>query len=97
MSKGYDNLSEFSVKISDDSMRPKIESGDLVTFKRVNRVIEWGNVYLIDTKDGAFLKRIYDDGDSLRCVSYNSEYPDFKVPKIDINGIYRVVGLLRCF
>ena len=86
---------DFTMKVEGDSMEPKFKEGDEIACTKVYNIIEWGKAYLIDTKDGAFLKRIYDEGDSLRCVSYNSEYPDFKVPKIDINGIYRVVGLLR--
>ena len=40
--------------------------------------------------------RIYDNGDSVRCVSYNKEeYPDFEVPKKFIYGYYRCVGVLK--
>lgn len=86
---------DFTMVVKGDSMEPKFEGGDEIACTKVYNIVEWGKVYLIDTKDGAFLKRIYEEGDSLRCVSYNSEYPDFSIPKIDINGIYRVVGLLR--
>jgi phage repressor protein C with HTH and peptisase S24 domain len=86
---------DFTMIVKGDSMEPKFEGGDEIACTRVYSIVEWGKVYLIDTKDGAFLKRIYEEGDSLRCVSYNKEYPDFIVPKCEVNGIYRVVGLLR--
>jgi phage repressor protein C with HTH and peptisase S24 domain len=86
---------DFTMFVKGDSMEPKYEGGDEIACRKVDKVIEWGKAYVVDTNDGAFLKRIYDNGDSIKCVSYNSEYPDFNVEKMDIHGIYRVVGLLR--
>lgn len=86
---------DFTIIVKGDSMEPKFEGGDEIACRRVEKIIEWGKAYIVDTNDGAFLKRIFDDGESIRCVSYNHDYPDFTVLKTDINGIYRVVGLLR--
>jgi SOS-response transcriptional repressor LexA len=86
---------DFTIIVKGDSMEPKFEGGDEIACRRVEKIIEWGKAYIVDTNDGAFLKRIFDDGESIRCVSYNQDYPDFHVHKTDINGIYRVVGLLR--
>lgn len=86
---------DFTILVKGDSMEPKFEGGDEIACRRVEKIIEWGKAYIVDTNDGAFLKRIFDDGESIRCVSYNQDYPDFNVHKTDINGIYRVVGLLR--
>jgi phage repressor protein C with HTH and peptisase S24 domain len=62
----------------------------------VESVVEWGKTYVLATRDGAVLKRIYEGEDGVRCVSYNStEYPDFYVKGEDILGIYRVVALVR--
>ncbi len=73
----------------------KFQSGDEIAICKVNDVIEWGKTYVLDTRDGAVLKRLYDAGEKYRCVSYNKEYPDFEVNKIDIFAVYRVVGLIR--
>lgn len=86
---------DFTILVKGDSMEPKFEGGDEIACRRVEKIIEWGKAHIVDTNDGAFLKRIFDDGESIRCVSYNQDYPDFHVHKTDINGIYRVVGLLR--
>lgn len=86
---------DFTMIITGDSMEPKFEGGDEIAIKKVDKVIEWGKPYVLDTRDGAVLKRIYDAGDQLRCVSYNKDYPDFLIDKIDILGVYRVVGQLR--
>ena len=86
---------DYTMVVKGDSMEPKFEGGDEIAIKKVESFIEWGKPYVLDTRDGAVLKRLYDDGDSLRCVSYNDEYPDFSVLKSDIFDIYKVVGLIR--
>lgn len=86
---------DFTMIITGDSMEPKFEGGDEIALKKVTNVIEWGKPYVLDTRDGAVLKRIYDAGEKLRCVSYNKEYPDFMIDKNDILGVYRIVGQLR--
>jgi len=86
---------DFTMLVKGDSMEPKFQSGDEIAICKVNDVIEWGKTYVLDTRDGAVLKRLYDAGEKYRCVSYNKEYPDFEVNKIDIFAVYRVVGLIR--
>lgn len=81
--------------VKGDSMEPKFEGGDEIAIRKVCDVIEWGKTYVLDTRDGAVLKRLYDNGDTFRCVSFNPEYPDFEVSKDDVFRIYKVVGLLR--
>lgn len=81
--------------VKGDSMEPKFEGGDEIAIRKVCDVIEWGKTYVLDTRDGAVLKRLYDSGDKFKCVSFNSEYPDFEVNKDDVFGVYKVVGLLR--
>ena len=58
-------------------------------------IIEWGNVYVLDTIDGAVVKRLYDEGDKYRCRSFNPEYKDFLVDKRNVYGVYKVVGQIR--
>lgn len=86
---------DFTIVVKGDSMEPKFEGGDEVAIKKVCDFIEWGKVYVLDTRDGAVLKRLYDNGDKYRCVSFNDEYPDFEVNKEDVYGVYKVVGLIR--
>jgi hypothetical protein len=87
---------DFTMFVKGNSMEPKYEGGDEIACKRVYDVIEWGKTYVLDTTDGAVMKRIYDAGDKIRCVSYNSqEYPDFFIEKENVRGFYKVVGLIR--
>lgn len=86
---------DFSLILKNNRMSPKYERGDEIFFKKA-LFPEWGNDFLLDTSDGPKFKRIYDNGATVRCVSYNKEeYPDFEVPKEYIFGYYRCVGVLR--
>ena len=42
----------------------------------------------------AVIKRVYEDGNKIRCVSYNPEYADFSIPKEDILSMSLVVGVV---
>lgn len=86
---------DMTIDVKGDSMLPKFQNGDIVAIRRVVDVIEWGSVYVLDTADGAVLKRLYDEKESFRCVSYNPEYHDFLVNKQNVYGVYKVVGLIR--
>lgn len=88
---------DFTIIISGESMEPLFYGGDEVAIRRVLDFIEWGKTYVLDTRDGAVIKRLYDDGESFRCVSYNSDYKDFCVSKSDVFAVYKIVGLLRHF
>ena len=87
---------DFTMIVKGNSMEPKYEGGDEIACKKVESLIEWGKTYVLATRDGAVLKRLYEAENGVRCVSYNKdEYPDFFVKGDDILGVYRVVGLIR--
>lgn len=86
---------DFSIILKNNRMSPKYERGDELFFKKC-LITEWGNDILLDTADGPKFKKVYDDGNCVRCVSYNKEeFPEFIVPKNLIYGYYRCVGVLR--
>ena len=89
---------DFTITVKGDSMEPKYEGGDDVACKRIDNTsfIQWGKTHVLNTSQGIIVKRIYDDGDKIRCVSYNSEaYPAFSIDKSEIYSISIVVGLIR--
>jgi phage repressor protein C with HTH and peptisase S24 domain len=87
---------DFSMIVKGDSMEPKFEGGDEIALKEVRSTIEWGKAYVLATRDGVVLKRLFPAEHGFRCVSYNhEEYPDFIVDEDDVFGKYRVVGLIR--
>lgn len=89
---------DFTMFIKGDSMSPKYESGDEIACRWINqaRFIQWGKIHVLDTTQGIIVKKVYDDGDKIRCVSINPEYPPFSIPKEDIHSMSIVIGAL-CF
>lgn len=87
---------DFTMFIKGDSMSPRFESGDEIACRRIDqsRFIQWGKVHVLDTTQGILIKRVYEDGDKIRCVSYNPNYSDFSVSKEDILSMSLVVGLV---
>lgn len=88
---------DFTIVVKGDSMQPHIIGGDEIACKRIDETsfIQWGKVHVLDTSQGIVVKRIYEDGDKIKCVSYNPEYPPFSIDKKDIYSYNLVVGLLR--
>ena len=86
---------DFTMFIRDDSMNPKYERGDEIALKEVSFVKEWGKEYALDTHDGILFKRIYEEGDKIRCVSFNKEYHDVLIPKDAVIGYFRYIGMIR--
>lgn len=88
---------DFTIRVTGRSMEPMYFSGDEVACLRINesRFLQWGRVHVLDTTQGVIIKKIYENGEAIRCVSFNPEYPDFNVPKEDIFSYNLVVGALR--
>lgn len=87
---------DFTIIIKGDSMKPKYESGDEIACRRILNpsFIQWGKVHVLDTAQGIVVKKVYDDGDSIKCVSINPDYPPFSVPKDEVYSLSLVVGSL---
>ena len=91
---------DFSIILKNDRMLPTYRPSDELFFK-ASDIYEWGNDYLLDTKEGPKFKKVYPHTDNkgrecFRCVSYNKDkYPDFTIPRDIVLGHYRLVGVLR--
>lgn len=91
---------EFLIMVQGDSMMPRYISGDIVACKRVpmdKLWFQWGKTYVIDTNQGALVKRIEpsDKEGYISVCSYNEQYKPFNLPVSEINGIALVVGTIR--
>lgn len=88
---------DFAMTIKGDSMNPEYPNGSIIFIKRINEraFIEWGKVYVLDTRNGSVIKKVMpaDDGDKekVKCVSTNEDFPPFEVRFDDMYGMYRVV------
>lgn len=89
---------EMAIEVSGDSMAPKYPSGSRLFCRRVDEptFIEWGKVYVIDTKNGAVVKELRPGSspDSIMCHSLNdsSKYVPFEVPLSSVYGIWKVIA-----
>lgn len=86
-----------AMEVTGDSMSPEYPSGSRVLIKKVNPVfIEWNEVYVLDTPNGAVIKRIRktEDPDFVECVSINPAYQPYNVPVNFVRGWYRVLMVM---
>ena len=91
---------EFLIAVKGSSMMPKYSSGDLVACKKLplnDLFFQWNKVYVIDTVQGALVKRIKQgsDNEHILIVSDNESYEPFELHKSQINAVALVVGVLR--
>ena len=91
---------DFLIRVSGSSMYPKYSSGDILACRRIDEItfIQWGKIYVIDSRQGAMVKRLFEiDGvdDAVLCVSDNDKYPPFRLPKGEIRSLSIVVGAVR--
>ena len=90
----------FLIRVNGDSMQPRYFSGDLLACAKVplNDIwFDYGSVYVVDTKQGALVKVIKkgDDSDHITLVSFNPEYEPYQLHKRELNGVAKVIGLIR--
>lgn len=88
---------DFAIPISGDSMEPVIHNGVIAVVARINErsFIPWGNVMVIDTENGVYIKvvRPSEKGeDYIEASSYNKLYPPFNIPTDSIFGMYRIIS-----
>ncbi|MBQ8270930.1 MAG: S24 family peptidase [Bacteroidaceae bacterium] len=91
---------DFLIPIKGNSMSPTYLSGDIVACQRIpmsNLFFQWNKPYVLDTKQGALIKRIKpgSDNEHILIVSDNKEYDPFELPCTEINAVALVMGLIR--
>ena len=89
-----------AMRIYGDSMYPLYQSGDLILLKRLRTqsYIQWGQVYLVITREDRFLKHIVQapgEPDKLLLKSHNEYYHPFEVQRKDISNIFEAHGYVR--
>jgi len=91
---------EFLIPVKGSSMIPKYNSGDVVACKRLplnDLFFQWNKVYVLDTSQGALVKRIKKgrDDDHILIISDNEQYEPFELHKEQIHGVALVIGVIR--
>lgn len=87
----------FTMRVTGESMQPQINPGDEVACLKIDEptFLQWGRVHVLFTSQGVIIKKIFDAGEGIRCVSFNPDYPEFTIPKQEIYSFNLVVGLIR--
>lgn len=91
---------DIAIDVSGESMEPDFPHGCRVYCRRINDAafIPWGNVFVLDTENGAFIKKIMpikDNPTAFEAISINPEYPPFEIPVSSIYGVYRVLMMAK--
>lgn len=91
---------DFLIPVKGQSMEPNYRSGDLAACTVINEktFIQWGKTHIIATKSqGILLKRVFqsEDQNHLTLHSDNPQYPPFKIPVTEVEGMAIVVGSIR--
>lgn len=95
------NFSDCSdaVNIYGDSMFPLYKNGEIIILKDwQENFIDFGNTYLIVTKNGNRMVKTIKKGstpDKVLCVSYNSNFDSFEIELADIQRLFIVKGSIR--
>lgn len=94
------NGADFLMQVKGNSMMPTYISGDIVACKRVpmsGLFFQWNKPYVLDTKQGAIIKRIKPGSDNqhVSIVSDNKEFDPFELPYEDIYAVALVIGIIR--
>ena len=91
---------EFLISVKGTSMYPKYSSGDIVACKKIplnDLFFQWNKVYVLDTAQGAIIKRIKKgkDDNHVLLVSDNVNYDPFELHLSAINAVSIVMGVIR--
>lgn len=91
---------DFLIEVYGDSMEPFIYPGDIIACSIIHesRFIHWNKPHLIATHEqGMIVKRLRKSTETecLLAVSDNAEYDPFDIPKNEIAGLARVVGVIH--
>lgn len=91
---------DFLMPVKGDSMCPTYLSGDIVACQRVpmsDLFFQWNKPYVLDTKQGAIIKRIKPGSDKqhVLIVSDNTQYDPFELTYSEIYAVALVIGIIR--
>lgn len=102
--------SEQAIKVYGNSMTPNYPAGCVIGTKlHTDSFIEPGRVYIVETRDNRYLKRLYynDDKTCFHCMSDNQMkyedgprqgklyYQDFEIPFEEVIRLHQVVGVIK--
>lgn len=88
---------DFFIRVKGDSMQPRYNPGDIVACRYIRepRFLQWGKVYVLDTDQGALIKKVNKASeDSVLAISLNQDYAPFEIKRSDIRAFALVIGVI---
>lgn len=89
---------DYAMEVTGDSMSPDFPSGSRILIKKIDETafIAWNEVYVLDTPNGAVIKRVRrtEDPAVVECVSINPAYQPYRIELDFIRGWYRVLMVM---
>ncbi|BAK73765.1 S24 family peptidase [Arcobacter sp. L] len=82
------------LQVFGESMEPEIKDGSLIFVDRSKKEIDNKSIYVINTKDGLYIKSIKVNNDKVILKSNNPNFSDVIYNIIDVNVIGKVCGVL---
>lgn len=90
----YDNEECFWLRVSGDSMSPKIDSGDLILIDK-SASIDSGNIVVALVENEGFIKKVEFAPHSITLVSFNPYYPPMQFTGRDTEKVYFVGKVVK--
>lgn len=90
---------DFTIPVRGDSMEPLLFDADILYCRAIDNASELreDGVYVLDSAEGAVVKRLTLTADGVLCKSENPKYAPYIIPAAEVLRIYIVVGYSRSF
>jgi SOS-response transcriptional repressor LexA len=88
---------DFTIRVMGDSMSPTIEADDLIACRYIDSLeeIKEDKIYVVDTREGAVVKKLRLNNTELVCISINPKYETYTIKTSAVIKAAQVVGTLR--
>ena len=90
----YEAAETLCIKVSGNSMYPKIEDGDVIQVHKQDMVDSSQIAVVLVDGDEGFVKKIHLEKDYIELISINPEYPPKRFDKEEMNRV-SIVGLVK--
>lgn len=79
-----------------NAMDPYISKGDIMALRKVPlKAVNEGEVYMLDTPNGVYVRRVYKEPGGYICKSSHPKYPHIHLKQEDLYNVFLVVIVVR--
>ena len=93
---GYSNNNGLeAIKVVGDSMYPTLKDNDFILIDKNKNKYNSSSVFLVNTTNGLFVKRLKTNGDKIDLISDNKEYSNLTLCVDEVHILGKVLGVLE--